>query len=124
MPKLFEKLDGKKGKELKVLAGFIGIFCRENHCERDRDEFPVRDARLNEALGGRLPLLCEDCLRLLEHGIAKLLLCPYNPKPMCKKCPKHCYAPGYRERIREVMRFSGLYLVKHGRLDLIMHYYF
>jgi hypothetical protein len=42
---------------------------------------------------------------------------------MCKKCPAHCYAPGYRERIREVMRFSGQYLVKHGRLDLIVHYY-
>ena len=44
--------------------------------------------------------------------------------PMCKKCETHCYAPGYRERIREVMRFSGLYMVKHGRLDLMFHYFF
>jgi hypothetical protein len=124
MPGLFEKLDGKKAKDLKVLAGFVGIYCRENHGSRGRSELPVRDARLGGVLGGRRPVLCEECRRLLEHGIAKLLLCPYDPKPMCKKCPTHCYAPGYRERIREVMRFSGLYLVKHGRLDLLVHYYF
>jgi hypothetical protein len=124
MPKLFERLDRKKAKELKVLAGFVGIYCREKHAGRDRAEFPVRDAGVRRALGSRPPRLCEDCRRLLEHGIAKLLLCPYDPKPMCKKCPTHCYAPGYRERIREVMRFSGLYLVRHGRLDLLFHYYF
>ena len=124
MPKLFESLDKKKEKDLKVLAGFVGIFCRENHSGRDHTEFPARDERIRHALGKNPPALCEDCRRLLEHGIAKLLLCPYDPKPRCKKCPTHCYAPGYRERIREVMRFSGLYLVKHGRLDLIVHYYF
>jgi hypothetical protein len=123
MPKLFERLDRKKAKDLKVLAGFIGIYCRENHSERGRGEFPVRDDRLGAILDVRRPVLCEECRRLLEHGIAKLLLCPYDPKPMCKKCPTHCYAQGYRERIREVMRFSGQYLVKHGRLDLILHYY-
>jgi hypothetical protein len=124
MPGLYEKLDPKKARELKVLAGFVGIFCRENHEGRERGEFPWRDARLKGALGRQRPVLCDECRRLLDHGIAKLLLCPYDPKPMCKKCPTHCYAPGYRERIREVMRFSGLYLVRHGRLDLILHYYF
>ena len=67
-------------------------------------------------------LLCEDCRKLLNHGIAKLLLCPYDPKPMCKKCETHCYAPGYREKVREVMKFSGMYLIKHGRVDLMVHY--
>jgi hypothetical protein len=124
MPGLYEKLDPKKARELKVLAGFVAIFCRENHRGRERDEVPLRDARLEGVLGRRRPVLCDECRRLLDHGIAKLLLCPYDPKPMCKKCPTHCYAPGYRERIREVMRFSGLYLVRHGRLDLILHYYF
>ena len=69
-------------------------------------------------------MLCPDCQKLLTHGIAKLLQCTYDPKPMCKKCTTHCYAPGYRERIREVMKFSGLYLVTHGRFDMLMHYFF
>ena len=45
-------------------------------------------------------------------------------KPMCKKCSTHCYAPSYQEKIREVMKFSGLYLIRHGRLDLLAHYLF
>lgn len=124
MPKIFKKLDSKKSKDIRVLADFISIFCRENHRGETKDTFPIKEERLRHILGNKSLLLCPDCRKLLNHGIAKLLLCPYDPKPMCKKCQTHCYAPGYRERIREVMRFSGSYLIKHGRLDLMVHYLF
>ncbi|NOR49648.1 MAG: hypothetical protein GQ530_01275, partial [Desulfuromonadales bacterium] len=39
-------------------------------------------------------------------------------------CPVHCYAPEQREKVREIMRFSGQYLIKRGRLDLLWHYFF
>lgn len=124
MPKLFERLNRQKSKDIRVLGNFISIFCRENHRGEARGIFAIKDARVGNSLGDEELALCPDCQKLLSHGIAKLLLCPYDPKPMCKKCQTHCYAPGYRERIREVMRFSGLYLVKHGRLDLMIHYFF
>ena len=124
MPKIFERLDDKKDKDIGVLANFISIFCREKHPMETKDTFSIKDNRLRYILGDKDLLLCADCSKLLNHGIAKLLLCPYDPKPVCKKCETHCYAPGYRERIREVMRFSGLYMVKHGRLDLMVHYLF
>ncbi len=124
MPKIFERLDDKKSKDLRVLSDFISIFCRENHGAQAKDVFLVKNAKLRSNLGDKDLVLCQDCQKLLNHGIAKLLLCPYDPKPMCKKCKIHCYAPGFRERIRQVMRFSGLYLIKRGRLDLMMHYLF
>ncbi len=124
MPRLSDRLNDKKEKELRVLADFMSIFCRENHQDQTRSVFPVRDTRLRHISDDKDLMLCQDCQKLLNHSIAKLLLCPYDPKPRCKKCETHCYAPGYREKIREVMRFSGLYLVKHGRLDLMIHYYF
>jgi len=124
MPKIFQRLDPKKNKDIGVLADFISIFCRENHRTEAKNAFLTKDDRLRRTLDNKNLLLCPDCSKLLSHGIAKLLLCPYDPKPMCKKCPTHCYAPGYREKIREIMRFSGLYLVKHGRVDLIVHYFF
>ncbi|MFC2014847.1 nitrous oxide-stimulated promoter family protein [Chloroflexota bacterium] len=124
MSELFNRLDRKKSKDIKVLGDFISIFCRENHGEGDRDELPIKDARIRDILGDKDLVLCPDCKKLMSHGIAKLMQCPYDPKPMCKKCQTHCYAPGYREKIREVMRFSGLYMVKHGRVDLMMHYFF
>ena len=124
MSKLFERLDNKKVKGLEVLSDFIAIYCRENHRGRTKDIFPVKDDRLLNSLGNKELVLCEDCCRLLNHGMAKLILCPYDPKPKCKKCQTQCYAPGYREKIREVMRFSALYLIKHGRMHLILHYLF
>jgi hypothetical protein len=124
MPEIFERLDAKKSKDARVLADFVSIFCRERHHTEAKSPFLVKDERLRNSLGDKEIQLCPDCSRLLIHGIAKLLLCPYEPKPMCKKCETHCFAPGYRERVREVMKFSGLYLMKHGRLDLMLHYLF
>ncbi len=124
MSKIFDRLDSKKNRDIRVLADFISIFCREKHRAEAKDIFLIKDDRLRQSLGDENLVLCQDCDKLLSHGIAKLLLCPYDPKPMCKKCETHCYAPGYRERVREVMKFSGLYLIKHGRLDLMAHYIF
>jgi hypothetical protein len=119
---IFERLDRKKAKDLKVLADFIAVYCREHHREEPRAPFAIKDERLLQVLGDKNLELCQDCSRLFNHGTAKLLLCPYDPKPTCRKCETHCYAPGYRERIREVMRFSGPYMVKRGRLDMMLHY--
>lgn len=124
MSKLLDSLDDKKIRDIRVLGNFISIFCRENHGTEARAGFLIKDARLARSLSGEEIPLCADCHKLLAHGIAKLAQCPYEPKPMCKKCETHCYAPGYREKIREIMKFSGLYLVKHGRLDLLAHYLF
>lgn len=123
MPELFNRLTDKKSKDIKVLGNFVAIFCRENHRIETKEALVIKDEGVQQALGPEVLVLCRDCQKLLSHGIAKLLLCPYDPKPMCKKCPTHCYAPGYREQIRQVMRFSGLYLVRHGRLDLMFHYW-
>lgn len=124
MPKLSDKLTGKKEKDLRVLSDFVAIYCRENHPDEPKNPFQIPDEGLQDIFSGKVMALCKDCQKLLTHGAAKLLQCQYDPKPMCKKCLTHCYAPGYREKMREVMKFSGLYLVKHGRLDLMLHYFF
>ena len=124
MAKIFERLDDKKAKDIRVLGDFVSIFCRENHQTETTSIFSMKDAKLRTVWDDKELVLCQDCCKLLTHGITKLLLCSYDPKPMCKKCATQCYAPGYREKVREVMKFSGLYLVKHGRLDLIAHYLF
>ncbi|MBU2609292.1 MAG: nitrous oxide-stimulated promoter family protein [Chloroflexi bacterium] len=122
MSEVFQRLDRKKANDIRILSQFVSVFCREKHQAEEKQPFSIKDEQVRAILGGRNPVLCQDCRRLLSHGIVKLLLCPYDPKPMCKKCPTHCYAPGYREKVREVMRFSGIYLLKRGRLDLMFHY--
>jgi len=66
--------------------------------------------------------LCEFCSELLSYGMRKRFRCPHNPKPMCKKCHTQCYNRKYKQKVAEVMRFSGPYLIKRGRLDLLYHY--
>jgi hypothetical protein len=66
--------------------------------------------------------LCPDCTRLLTYGLAMRVKCPHDPKPMCKKCDTQCYHGEYKAKIREVMKFSGMYLMNHGRLDMLYHY--
>ena len=67
--------------------------------------------------------LCTDCADLLAYASARLARCPLDPKPRCKDCRVHCYKPEYRQRMREVMRFSGLYFVKRGRVDWLVKYF-
>jgi hypothetical protein len=52
------------------------------------------------------------------------LNCPLEEKPVCKHCHVHCYRKGHREKVREIMRFSGRALIRKGRLDLLWHYLF
>ncbi len=56
--------------------------------------------------------LCAGCRELLDYALERLDRCPYGEgKPACKKCATHCYRSAMRERIREVMRFSGPRLI-------------
>lgn len=94
----------KHERELRVLRRFIEIYCHAYH-------------------GTRRAALCTDCRELLTYAEGRLEHCPYDPKPKCKHCPTHCYKPVMRERIREVMKFSGIYHVKRGRLDWLVRYF-
>ncbi len=123
MSKLTEKLDPKKQKDIKTLTQFVSIFCRENHKTADKLPFSIEKVDLSAVLDSGELQLCPSCHKLLTHGVVKLLMCPYDPKPMCKNCETHCYAPFYRQQIRQVMKFSGMYLIKHGRLDIMAHYF-
>ncbi len=122
---LMEQKDDKIKKMIsdsEVLAEFINIYCSDNH--RDRDKAPVVTAgAVSRCLESIDYSYCEECRRLLLYAVSKRVLCPFDPKPACKKCPSHCYGPGYRDRIREVMRYSGMRLIKRGRFGLIRKYF-
>ncbi len=94
----------KPERERRVLRRFIEVYCHAHHATR-------RAA------------LCDGCRELLEYALSRLERCPYDPKPKCKNCPTHCYKPAMRTRIRTVMKFSGIYHVKRGRIDWLVRYF-
>ncbi|PLX90342.1 MAG: nitrous oxide-stimulated promoter family protein [Desulfuromonas sp.] len=108
------KQSKRLAKDEKVLRAFIAIYCRQNHLKHGR---PVQCRQWQRDY-------CEECAALLDYALKRLHHCPLNPKPACKDCPVHCYQSQRREQIRQVMKFSGIYYVKRGRLDWLWHYFF
>jgi hypothetical protein len=94
----------KHSRDREILRRFVGIYCKHHH----------------QADGQGL---CDNCAELLGYALEKLSRCPMDPKPKCKDCPVHCYDPEHRERIREVMKFSGVHLVKRGGVDWLLKYF-
>jgi hypothetical protein len=75
-------------REKKTIKTMIEIYCKKHH--------------------NRAGELCEECFELLDYALKRLDKCKYQKnKPTCAKCPIHCYKPEMRERIRQVMRYSG-----------------
>jgi len=66
--------------------------------------------------------LCQDCQELKDYAGSRLEKCPFQEnKSTCLKCRVHCYEPGMRERIREVMRYSGPRMLLRHPLLTIRH---
>ena len=110
-------------KDLKTLALFIRIYCRERHRDESKTLTKLPPHDLHELTGQHITL-CDECTKLLAHAFHKRSHCPMHPKPLCKHCPNHCYHPSYRAQIREVMRVSGKHLLLSGRLDYLLHLLF
>lgn len=84
------KTEKKRKKEQFVVAEMIALYCRKKHTP--------------DVKGG----LCPDCRELCEYAQARSEHCPFmEEKTFCSNCRVHCYKPDMRERIRDVMRFSG-----------------
>ena len=106
----------KADRDLAVIARFIEVFCQKSHEKHAA-------GRAAAGIGKGKGELCPECRDLLDYAAERLARCPMDPKPKCKDCPVHCYKPQYRERIKEVMRFSGIYFVKRGRVDWLIKYF-
>lgn len=110
----------KENRDIRTLARFIALYCRKHHAGRSPFE-GFRKLDLDPPLDA--VELCPECAKLLKYGLTMRLRCPLDPKPMCKECLNPCYRPEYRDKIREVMKFSGMHLIKRGRIDLLFHYF-
>lgn len=117
------ELTSKELKDLRVLAQFTSVYCKVHH--RLSEKSPLApDLFGGDALKVEKYRVCDLCRDFLHYAINRRLHCPLDPRPVCKHCPVHCYKPHYRDKVREIMRFSGKYLMLRGRIDLLWHYFF
>jgi len=95
-------------KDAKILKKFVSVYCNKNHADREKNESGY----------------CDECFEVLNYALKRDEKCPLDPKPKCKDCKIHCYKPEMRQKIKEIMKFSGIYFIKRGRLDWVFHYFF
>lgn len=87
--------------------------------EKDTVEFMIRlYCRRRHGAEG----LCAECKDLLRYSQARLDSCPFgDSKKSCRKCSIHCYTPEMREKIREVMRYSGPRMFLYSPFEAFRH---
>lgn len=91
---------GRIEREKVTVRHMIELWCRHQH-------------------GGKE--LCEECRELSDYSLAKLENCMFGEnKTKCHKCSVHCYKPEMRERIREVMRYSGPRMLFHHPVEAMI----
>ncbi|MEG6615609.1 nitrous oxide-stimulated promoter family protein [Peptococcaceae bacterium 1198_IL3148] len=102
----------KIDRDIDIVLKFIETYCQHNHQNHH-----------SVTLHNKSLALCEECKELSNYAIKRRQNCPKNPKPACKNCDIHCYTPKYREKIKQAMKFSGIYYIKRGRIDYLFHYF-
>ena len=113
-------LTKKETKDLKILAWFTSVYCRDHHAAEQK---PLVDLP-EQLVSLQHYACCPSCQKFLLYAIERRLNCPLEDRPVCKHCQVHCYRPEYRDEVRKIMRYSGKALIKRGRLDLLWHYLF
>ena len=95
-------IEEKRRKEQRVVEEMIVLYCRKNHGSKEG--------------------VCKECRELLEYAKARSEKCPFmEQKSFCSNCRVHCYKPAMRERIRQVMRFSGPRMLFYHPLLALWH---
>ena len=65
---------------------------------------------------------CEDCQALLDYACKRLDSCKFGEhKPVCLHCPIHCYSVNMRNKIKDVMRFSGARMMFQHPTLAVLH---
>ena len=91
----------KREREKETVSLMIAIYCRKKH-------------------GGKT--LCPECTALDAYARLRSEKCPFmETKTFCSNCKVHCYRKDMREKIREVMRFSGPRMILHHPIMAIRH---
>ena len=111
MPRIEDKpaIAKKRQQEVATLKTMIVIYC---HGQKHNP--PTRKMRDY--------VLCDDCQDLADQAMARTANCPHMAtKTFCSACDTPCYPPQLRNRIRAVMRYSGMRMLIHSPLKALRH---
>jgi hypothetical protein len=93
---------GRIEREKATIAVMIQIYCHDHH-QTTRQ-------------------CCAECLELLDYAHRRLDTCPFQQKkPACNKCTVHCYSTRMKQRVKQLMRYSGPRMLLRSPYLAILH---
>ena len=99
-----KKVADKRELEKELVSQMIALYCRKKH-------------GTSKQTG-----LCRDCHKLNDYARSRSDHCPFmETKTFCSNCKVHCYRPDMREKIREVMGYSGPRMIFHHPVTAMRH---
>lgn len=95
----------RRERESIIVQTMIGIYCRDNHKTGTQT-------------------LCDECRVLSTYAENRLLSCMFGEiKPVCKRCPVHCYSPQKRAMMKDVMRWAGPRMIYKKPVFTFIHFF-
>ena len=92
----------KREREKQTVSQMIALYCKKQHHTKQG--------------------LCPECAALERYARQRSDRCPFmETKTFCSNCRVHCYKPEMRQKIREVMRFSGPRMLLYHPVMAIRH---
>ena len=92
----------KREQEKEMVTQMIQLYCRKKHHTRNA--------------------MCAECQTLSDYANMRSDKCPFmETKTFCSNCRVHCYKPDMRNKIKEVMRYSGPRMIFHHPVAAIRH---
>lgn len=99
-----QDITSKREQEKELVSEMIVLYCKKQHKSKGR--------------------LCSECEELYHYARLRSDKCPFmETKTFCSNCKVHCYKPEMRQKIREVMRFSGPRMIFCHPVTVVRHMY-
>ena len=97
-----KNIELKRQREKETVSLMIQLYCKKQHHTKNG--------------------LCDECKALDDYAKQRSDKCPFmETKTFCSNCKVHCYKPQMREKIRQVMRFSGPRMIMYHPVMAIRH---
>ncbi|WP_455520983.1 nitrous oxide-stimulated promoter family protein [Parvimonas micra] len=96
-----KSIEKKRDREKKVISEMVKLYCRKNHKKRE---------------------LCDECKEVLNYSLKRIDNCQcVETKLFCSSCKFSLYSPRDKEKVKQIMKFSGPRILFHHPLLVISH---
>lgn len=94
-------------RDIVTLGGMTEIYCADHHAAAARSPHESEAVAAGVYPTRKIPVLCPECSAHLRYGEVRRALCRREPRPSCKTCSNHCYAPDEQAFQRTAMAYAG-----------------